>query len=139
MLTHLGDGLSGAGPLDRAERKSLRMGEAGNTHRSRLLMFGSPVPSLPIRFARLGAMSASPRTIQLRLTVLAVFSLAAGVLPWIAGGPLVAELLGIPFLLVALFAGFAAYRYPAVVAEARARTVGYPAEPVGGCACGQGG
>jgi hypothetical protein len=81
-------------------------------------------------------MSASPRTIQLRLAVLAVFSLAAGVLPWIAGGPLVAKLLGIPFLLVGVFAGFASYRYPAVVAEARARSVVYPAEPAGGCACG---
>lgn len=82
-------------------------------------------------------MSASPRTIQLRLAVLAVFSLAAGVLPWIAGGPLVAKLLGIPFLLIALFAGFASYRYPAVVVAAR--TAAYPAEPVGGCACGQSG
>lgn len=81
-------------------------------------------------------MSASPRTIQLRLAVLAVFSLAAGVLPWIAGGPLVAKVLGIPFLLVGLFAGYASYRYPAVVAEARAGQVAYPAEPVGGCPCG---
>lgn len=81
-------------------------------------------------------MTASPRTIQLRLAVLAVFSLAAGVLPWIAGGPLVAKLLGIPFLLIGVFAGYASYRYPAVVAEARARTVAYPAEPMGGCACG---
>jgi hypothetical protein len=99
-------------------------------------MIGGPPSSLPITFARLTGMSASPRTIQLRLAVLAVFSLAAGVLPWIAGGPLVAKLLGIPFLLVGLFAGYAAYRYPAVVAQARARTVAYPAEPVGGCACG---
>jgi len=83
---------------------------------------------------------ASPRTVQVRLGALALVSLVAGALPWISDGPLVAKVLGIPFLAIGLFAGYAAYRYPAVNAEAEARSIAaYPVEPVGGCACGEGG
>jgi hypothetical protein len=83
--------------------------------------------------------NASLRTARLRLGGLALTSLAAGLLPWIMTGPLVARLLGIPFLLIGVFCSYATYRLPAVASAANQRTAAYPAEPTGGCACGEGG
>ncbi|HEX3814564.1 MAG TPA: hypothetical protein VHX59_17155 [Mycobacteriales bacterium] len=83
--------------------------------------------------------TASLRSAQLRLGGLALVALVAGALPWIKGGPLYAQLLGIPFLALGLFCAFATYRLPRVAAANRPTTTGnpaYPAEPAGGCACG---
>lgn len=76
---------------------------------------------------------------RLRVGGLAVVSLVAGSLPWIMGGPLVARLLGVPFLLLGLLSGYVTLRLPRWLAARQTAPAAYPAAPAGGCACGGGG
>lgn len=76
---------------------------------------------------------------RIRLGGLAVVSLVAGSLPWAMGGSLAARLLGVPFLLIGLLAGYVVLMLPRWLAAREQPTVAaYPAAP-SGCACGGGG
>lgn len=73
---------------------------------------------------------------NLRLSALAVVFLAAGIAPWFIGGPLVARLFSVPFLLLGVFVAAVAYRLRDV--RPRLSTADFP-QMTGGCACGGGG
>jgi len=82
----------------------------------------------------------STRGPVLMLSALAVLLVAAGVLPWVAGGSGVARGFAAPLLVVGVFAGYAVFRAsraPAAAAPAPARTS--QDAGCGGCQCGAGG
>jgi hypothetical protein len=73
---------------------------------------------------------------RVRLGALTAVLLVAGILPWATGGPTVARVLGVPFLLLGLLAGYATTRLPAVASRAATRTA--PPAGCAGCNCGAG-
>ncbi len=75
---------------------------------------------------------------RLRLAALTAVLLVAGVLPWATGGPTVTRVLGIPFLLLGLLAGYATTRLPAVASRTAAAARTAPPAGCAGCNCGAG-
>ncbi|HEY2172506.1 MAG TPA: hypothetical protein VGH85_01715 [Mycobacteriales bacterium] len=73
---------------------------------------------------------------RVRLGALTAVLLVAGILPWATGGPTVTRVLGVPFLLLGLLAGYATTRLPAVASRATIRTA--PPAGCAGCNCGAG-
>ncbi len=74
---------------------------------------------------------------RVRLVALAAVLLVAGILPWATGGPAVVRILGVPFILLGLLAGYATTRLPVVASRAATRTAPPPGG-CGGCNCGAG-
>lgn len=70
---------------------------------------------------------------NVRLTALAGVCLIAGIVPWFVGGPLLARLLSLPFLLLGVFVAAVAVRLRQ--ARPRLSTADFP-QLSGGCACG---
>ncbi len=73
---------------------------------------------------------------RVRLVALAAVLLVAGILPWATGGPAVVRILGIPFVLLGLLAGYATTRLQTVASRAATRSA--PPAGCGGCNCGAG-
>lgn len=70
---------------------------------------------------------------------LALLLVAAGVLPWVAGGSAVARGFGAPLLLVGLFAAYAVFRASRPAPEPVPLPAAAGAPGCGGCQCGAGG